>query len=79
MVVFASYVAGHVMNSLRRLICALRGHEDYIQFEKNRMYLQCISCGHESPGWAVGSRRPALRFDTGRAAQPVQELMRKTA
>ena len=41
------------MESLRRLICALRGHEDYLQFEKNRVYLQCISCGHESPGWTL--------------------------
>ena len=75
----ASYVAGHVMDSLRRMVCALRGHEDYLQFERNRMYLRCISCGHESPGWAVGSRRPALRFETRRALKPAQELMRKTA
>ena len=53
MVKFASYLTGHLMESLRRLICALRGHEDYLQFEKNRVYLQCISCGHESPGWTV--------------------------
>lgn len=53
MVNLASYLTGHFMESLRRLICAIRGHEDYLQFEKNRVYLQCISCGHESPGWTV--------------------------
>jgi hypothetical protein len=50
------------MSSLRRLICALRGHEDYLHFETNRVYLQCVSCGYESPGWTVEHRRPALRF-----------------
>ena len=76
---FASYVAGHVMDSLRRLVCAFRGHEDYLQFEKNRLYLQCISCGHESPGWAIGSRRPVLKFENRRGTQAAQELIRKTA
>jgi hypothetical protein len=67
------------MESLRRLICAFRGHEDYLQFEKNRVYLQCISCGHESPGWTVDTRRPVLRFQSRRAKTASQGLMRKTA
>lgn len=76
---FASYVAGHAMNALRRLVCALRGHEDYVQFEKNRLYLHCMSCGYDSPGWTVGSRRPALRFEARRSPQQAQKLIRKTA
>ena len=79
MVKFASYLTGHLMGSLRRLICALRGHEDYLQFEKNRVYLQCISCGHESPGWIVDTRRPVLRFQSRRGATSSHGLMRKTA
>ena len=67
------------MESLRRLICAIRGHEDYLQFEKNRVYLQCISCGHESPGWTVDARRPVLKFDALRAKPANQRLIRKTA
>jgi hypothetical protein len=39
--------------SLRQLICALRGHEEYLRFEKNRVYLECVSCGYESPGWTT--------------------------
>ena len=50
------------MASLTRLICAIWGHEEYVQFEKNRMYLQCIECGHESPGWTIDARRPVLRL-----------------
>ena len=79
MVRFASYLAAHLMESLRRLICALRGHEDYLQFEKNRVYLQCIACGHESPGWTVDARRPVLRFQSRRAKTSSQGLMRKIA
>jgi hypothetical protein len=41
------------MGSLRRLLCAVRGHENYLHFEANRVYLQCLECGHESPGWMV--------------------------
>jgi hypothetical protein len=79
MVKLASYLTGHVMESLRRLICAIRGHEDYLQFEKNRVYLQCISCGHESPGWTVDTRRPVLRFQSRRVKTASQGLMRKIA
>jgi hypothetical protein len=79
MVKFASNLAEHLMESLRQLLCSLRGHEDYTQFEKNRVYLQCISCGHESPGWTVDSRRPVLRFPSRRARTASQELMRKIA
>jgi len=79
MVNFASYLTGHLMESLRRLICAIRGHEDYLQFEKNRVYLQCISCGHESPGWTVDARRPVLKFQALRAKPANHGLIRKTA
>jgi hypothetical protein len=50
----------HLMGSLRRFICAIRGHEDYLHFEATRIYLQCVACGQESPGWTVdGNRRSA--------------------
>jgi hypothetical protein len=78
MVRFASYMTGHFMGSLRRLVCALRGHEDYLQLEKNRVYLQCIACGHESPGWDIEPRRPVLRFQS-RSGKTASHLMRKTA
>jgi hypothetical protein len=50
------------MTWVRRFICLIRGHEDYLQFEPGRLYLQCISCGYESPGWTIDIQRPVLRF-----------------
>ena len=79
MVNFASYLTGHLMESLRRFICAIRGHDDYLQFEKNRVYLQCISCGHESPGWTVDARRPVLKFHARRAKTSGHGMVRKIA
>jgi hypothetical protein len=67
------------MESLRQLMCALRGHEEYRQFEKNRVYLQCVACGHESPGWTVDARRPVLRFPSRRRAASVPRVLRKIA
>lgn len=67
------------MGSVKRLICALRGHEDYLHFEKNRVYLQCVACGHESPGWTIDARRPVLRFQSRRGKASSQALIRKIA
>jgi hypothetical protein len=50
------------MRSFKRLICAISGHEEYVHFEKNRMYLQCVTCGYESPGWTIEGRLPVLPF-----------------
>ena len=67
------------MGSLRRLICAIRGHEDYLHFEKNRVYLECVACGHESPGWTFEPRRPVLRFQSRTSKTSSRELIRKIA
>jgi hypothetical protein len=48
------------MGWLRRLICAIRGHEDYLHFKPNRLSLLCADCGYESPGWTVEGRRSAI-------------------
>jgi hypothetical protein len=46
---------------LRQTFCGLRGHDHLMQFEKERMFLQCVSCGHESPGWELTETPPAPR------------------
>ena len=79
MVQLASYIAGHFMGSLKRLLCAVRGHEEYLHFEKNRVYLECVACGHESPGWTVDSRRPVLHFQSRRMKTPGHSAIRKIA
>jgi hypothetical protein len=44
---------------LRQARCGLTGHEMIRRFEPQRVSLQCLSCGHESPGWTLhdGHRR----------------------
>jgi hypothetical protein len=44
---------GRVIDRLRQMICGLHGHDSMLQFERDRMFLRCVSCGHETPGWAV--------------------------
>jgi hypothetical protein len=52
---------------LRRLSCSvLRRHDEVLQFEKNRLSLRCISCGHETPGWVLDRKAPVVRFPAER-------------
>ena len=67
------------MGSLKRLICALRGHENYRHFEKNRVYLQCVACGHESTGWTIDTRKPVLPFQSRRPQLAKLGVLRKIA
>lgn len=46
---------------LRQAFCGLHGHDQYLQFEHDRMFLRCVSCGHESHGWELNDPRPAVR------------------
>ena len=41
------------MENLRQFICGLHGHDALLHFEQGRLSLQCVSCGHETPGWDV--------------------------
>jgi hypothetical protein len=38
-------------------VCGLHGHDPVLQYERDRIFLRCTSCGHETPGWDV-SRNP---------------------
>jgi hypothetical protein len=62
-----------VFDRVRQTICGLHGHDSLLQFEQDRIYLKCVSCGHETPGWEIAEtplptmmsvrgevRRPAL-------------------
>jgi len=42
-----------VIDRLRQAVCGLHGHDTFVQFEQDRMFLRCVSCGHETPGWAL--------------------------
>jgi hypothetical protein len=76
-------VVGRLIAWLSQMLCGLHGHESVLHFEQNRILLRCTSCGHDSPGWDVGPRRPRVRFagDQRRhlSVAPDQLPMRKTA
>jgi hypothetical protein len=58
-------VLGALRLLLRRLgqaICGLRGHDLVRHYSRDRVALQCTSCGHVSPGWTVGGATPQLRY-----------------
>ena len=58
-------IGARLLGWLRQAYCGLHGHDRMLHFEKDRMSLQCASCGHESPGWELShAHRPAVRLRT---------------
>jgi hypothetical protein len=47
-----------VLDRVREAFCGLHGHDNLLQFERDRMFLKCVSCGHESPGWELNEAPP---------------------
>jgi hypothetical protein len=45
---------------LRQMMCGLHGHDALVQFEQDRMFLRCVSCGHETHGWNLNEPRPQV-------------------
>ena len=66
-------VLARIGGRLRQVVCGLHGHDELLHFEQGRMSLQCVSCGHDSPGWEVtraggtGERREASAAPAPRA------------
>jgi hypothetical protein len=61
-------LGGRVIDRLRQMYCGLHGHDSLLQFEQDRMFLRCVSCGHETPGWELNEAPPTvtLRGDARR-------------
>jgi hypothetical protein len=53
------------IHRLQQMMCGLHGHDAVLHFERNRVSLQCLTCGLESPGWTIESQ--------ARCAQPVTD------
>jgi hypothetical protein len=51
---------GRVMDRLRQLFCGLHGHDTLLHFDKDRISLRCVSCGHETPGWELNEVPPTV-------------------
>jgi hypothetical protein len=48
------FLSGAVIR-LRRLLCGLQGHRAMLHFAPRLLNLRCARCGHETPGWQIGS------------------------
>lgn len=60
-----------VTDKVRQFICGLHGHDALLHFERDRISLQCASCGYETPGWDV---RSANELTTKAEATQVVQL-----
>jgi hypothetical protein len=49
-----------VVVKVRQVICGMHGHDNLLQFERDRMFLRCVSCGHETPGWSLTETPPTV-------------------
>ena len=65
-----SGIGARVLVWLKEFYCGLHGHDNLMQFGKERVYLQCASCGHETPGWMLTETPPRIvaRADSRRHA-----------
>ena len=53
-------VFARVTDRLRQVLCGLHGHDTLLQFEDERMFLRCASCGHETTGWELTETPPTV-------------------
>jgi hypothetical protein len=65
---------GRVFERLRPVYCGMHGHDPLLQFQHERMFLRCASCGHETPGWSLNEPPPTV---TMRADARRLSLMRR--
>jgi hypothetical protein len=63
-------LGGRTISWVRQALCGLHGHDNLLQFQQDRMFLRCASCGRESPGWSLNETPPhvTVRGDTRRHA-----------
>jgi len=43
----------NIFDRIQKGLCGLHGHEPMVNFERDRMFMKCFSCGYESEGWTV--------------------------
>ena len=53
-------VFARLAERVRQTLCGLHGHDTLLQFEQERMYLRCVSCGHETSGWELTETPPTV-------------------
>jgi hypothetical protein len=68
-------IVGQALLKVRQSLCGLHGHDSLLHFEHDRMYLRCTSCGHETPGWAIGHEQGEQFRDAARPVAAVPHLV----
>lgn len=63
----AENLGGKLMDRARQMLCGLYGHDSLLQFERDRMYLRCASCGYQTPGWEINDTPATVRVQTVQA------------
>lgn len=53
-------VIARLLDRVRQAFCGLHGHDTLLQFEQERMFLRCVSCGHETRGWELTEAPPTV-------------------
>ena len=56
----AQWVGERVLDRVQEIFCGLHGHEHLLQFQQDRLFLRCLSCGHESSGWELNETPPTV-------------------
>ena len=52
---------GRFKVQMRQLLCGITGgHDAFLKYGGERLSLQCVSCGHETPGWDLNETRPTI-------------------
>jgi hypothetical protein len=49
-----------VVAKVRQMFCGMHGHDNLLQYERDRLFLRCVSCGHETPGWELTETPPTV-------------------
>ena len=64
----ADGIGTRVFDRVRQLVCAIHGHDNLLQFEQDRMFLRCASCGYQSPGWEIADMPAPVKTRDARPA-----------
>jgi hypothetical protein len=61
-----------MVDRVKQMWCGLHGHDSLLQFEQDRIFLRCVSCGHETPGWDLNEAPPIASVET----EPAKAIVR---
>ena len=63
----------------QQIVCGWHGHDSVLQVDQSRVFLECMSCGHRSPGWQIERASPHVRVIPIRRAPGGMAVARKVA